>query len=328
MARHWAAALRESIQQTEGRDIDLGQVTSTVVPHGLHLDYNLDLRNRRVDDVAATLTSPLLSGLVGNIHQFERPGVPREPASFKADGDLWGHGGAPPKLDLPSPSHDEGTAFKRPASDREAQGTEPSGQGESPQDQPPLEPDSEDIPEIVISEDDDTTIQEPKGSPTPKSEPDQHQKQSPEGQSPHPSPPKKRPTREEEKSTPQQEASLPRGVKEEDILQKRYETFTMDNNWVQRVRSSLLGLEDGATLSKWDINTSEHFVPRAAGSEPDPPEVVVNHWLPILREQGYLMECPPQQVYCCGGLGPLVHPGGLRETSSGSSICLCEHRAA
>ena len=42
MARHWAAALREAIQRTEGRNIDLGQVTSTVVPHGLHLDYDLD----------------------------------------------------------------------------------------------------------------------------------------------------------------------------------------------------------------------------------------------------------------------------------------------
>ena len=39
---HWAAALREAVRRTEGRDIDLGQVTSTVVPHRLHLDYDLD----------------------------------------------------------------------------------------------------------------------------------------------------------------------------------------------------------------------------------------------------------------------------------------------
>ena len=42
MARHWAAALREAIQRTEGRDTNLGQIMSTVVPHGLHLDYDLD----------------------------------------------------------------------------------------------------------------------------------------------------------------------------------------------------------------------------------------------------------------------------------------------
>ena len=110
---HWTAALKDAIRRTEGRDIDLGQVMSTVVPHGLHLDYDLDFRTRRVDDVAPTLTSPLLSGLIGNIHQLERPGIPREPASFKADVDLWGHSRAPPKPDVPSPSHDDGVASKR-----------------------------------------------------------------------------------------------------------------------------------------------------------------------------------------------------------------------
>ena len=313
VACHWAAALREAIQRTEGRDIDLGQVTSTMVPHRLHLDYNLDFQNRRVDDVAPTLTTPLLSGLVGNLHQFERPGVPGEPASFKADENLWSHGRVPPKPDLPGPSHDEGIASKRPASEGEAQGTEPPGQEESHQDQPPMESDQDDITEIVISGDDDTTIQEPQGSSTPRSELDQCWKRSPEDQSLHPSPPKKRATRQEEKSMPQWEAALPRGVKEEDILQKRYETFTMDNNWVQRVRRSLLGLEDGATPSKEDINTSERFVPRAAASEPEPPEVVANHWLPILQEQGYLAECHPDKFTAAEDWVPLYTSEGLEK---------------
>ena len=176
MAHHWAATLREAIQRTEGRDINLGWVTSTVVPHGIHLDYDLDFRNRRVDDVAPTLTSPLLSGLVGNLQQFERLEVPGEPTSFKADEDLWGHSGVPPKPDLPGPSHDEGIASKRPASEGEAQGTESPGQGESRQDQPPMESEQDDIPEIVISGDDESTIQEPQGSSTPRSEPDQCRK--------------------------------------------------------------------------------------------------------------------------------------------------------
>ena len=117
VAHHWAATLREAIQRTEGRDINLGQVTNTMVPLGLHLGYDLDFQNRRVDDVAPTLTSPLLSGLVGNLNQFERPGVPGEPASFKADENLWGHGRVPPKPDSPGPSHDGGIASKRPASE-------------------------------------------------------------------------------------------------------------------------------------------------------------------------------------------------------------------
>ena len=142
-----------------------------MVPLGLHLDYDLDFRNRRVDDIAPTLTSPLLSGLVGNLNQLERLGIPGEPTPFKVDENLWGLGGVPPKLDLPSPSPDEGIASKRPASEGEAQGTEPPGQGESHQ-----ESEQDDITEIVISGDDESTIQEPQGSSTLRSEPDQCQK--------------------------------------------------------------------------------------------------------------------------------------------------------
>ena len=56
---------------------------------------------------------------------------------------------------------------------------------------------------------------------------------------------------------PRREVALPTGVKGEDLLPKRYETFTMDLDWVQQVRCSLLGLEVGAAPSKKDINTSE-----------------------------------------------------------------------
>ena len=111
----------------------------------------------------------------------------------------------------------------------------------------------------------------------------------------------------------QWEAALPRGVKEEDILHKRYETFTADNDWVQHVRGSLLGLEDGATPSKEDINTSERFMPQAAASEPEPPEVVANHWLPILQEEGYLMECHPDQFMAVEDWVPLYTPEGLEK---------------
>ena len=217
VACHWAADLKEAIRRIEGRDIDLGQVTSTMVPHGLHLDYNLDFQTRRVDDVAPALTSPLLPSLIGNIRQLERPEIPGEPTSFKADGDLWGPSRVSLKPDVPSPSHDEGKASKRPASKGEAQENKPPGQGESPQDQPPLEPEQKEITEIVISEEDDFTIQEPQGSSTPRSEWVQSWKQHLEDRNPHPLPSRKRAKREEEKSTPQWEVALPTGVKEEDL---------------------------------------------------------------------------------------------------------------
>ena len=168
---HWAAALREAVSRMEGRDVNLEQVTRTMVPHGLHLDYDLDFRTRRIDDVAPTLPSPLLSGLIGIICQLERLRIPGEPTSFKADEDLWGSGKAPPKPDVPSPSHDDGMASKIRASKGKAPEDEPPGQGESHQNQPPLEPDPEEIAEIVISEGDesDITIEGPQGSSTPRS---------------------------------------------------------------------------------------------------------------------------------------------------------------
>ena len=281
----------------EGRDIDFEQVTCNMVPPGLHLDYDLDFRTRRVDDIAPTLTSPLLFGLIDNIHHLEKPEIPGRPTSFEVDEGLWGHSWATPKPDVPGPSHDDGMAPQMPASKGEVLENEPYDQGESHQDQPPSEPDPEQIAEIVISKGDecDLTIEEPQAVSTPRSKPAQCWKQSLEDQGPHPSPPKKWATREEEKSMPQQEAALPKGVRMEDILPKRYETLTADNNWVHQVRCSLLGLEAGTTPSKEDINTSEQFVPRAAAWELEPPEVITDHWLPILQEEGLLAECLPNQ---------------------------------
>ena len=112
---------------------------------------------------------------------------------------------------------------------------------------------------------------------------------------------------------PQWEAALPTGVKKEDLLPKRYETFTMDHDWVQRVRGSLLGLKAGATPSKKDIDTLECFVPRAAASEPEPPEVITDHWLPILREHGHLVECHPDQFTAAVDWVPLYTPKDLQK---------------
>ena len=84
-------------------------------------------------------------------------------------------------------------------------------------------------------------------------------------------------------------------MSEKDILPKRYEVFTSDYDWVQSVRGSLLGLEAGASPSRRDIDNSSHFVPQTAASETDLPEVITEHWLPILRREGLLVECPLDQ---------------------------------
>ena len=98
-----------------------------------------------------------------------------------------------------------------------------------------------------------------------------------------------------EESLPPCEASLPRGMSEKDILPKRYEVFTLDYDWVQSIRGSLLGLEAGVSPSRRDIDNSSHLVPQTVASETDLPEVIMEHWLPILKREGLLMDCPPDQ---------------------------------
>ena len=96
--------------KTEGRDVNPDQVTPHVVHPGLTQDYNLDFQMWRVDDIAPTLTSPMLSGLVSSVRFLGRPEVLREPASPKMEEGLWGHSGAPAGPDVPGPSHIGGSA--------------------------------------------------------------------------------------------------------------------------------------------------------------------------------------------------------------------------
>ena len=126
-----------------------------------------------------------------------------------------------------------------------------------------LDVNPEDIAEIIVDDGDDLdlTIEEPQAIPTPVVEPTPHRKQSPDDQGSSSSPSKKCATKEEGTSTPHQEEDLPKGVKLEDILPKRYDTLSSDNEWVQKVRCSLLGLETGTTPSKEDINSSKWFTP-------------------------------------------------------------------
>ena len=102
-------------------------------------------------------------------------------------------------------------------------------------------------------------------------------------------------------------------MSEEDILPKRYEIFTSDYDWVQSIRGSLLGLEAGTSPSRRDIDNSSRFIPRVAASESELPEVITKHWLPILRREGLLVECPPDQFTAPADWIPLYTREGLQK---------------
>ena len=200
-----------------------------------------------------------------------------------------------------------------PTGEVEAKEKKPHEQGGIDLDQTLLEPDPEEVAAVVISDDDeaDLPINMPQAASTLKSEPVWSQKRPLKDRSPCSFPPKKWKTEEEERTMPPQKAVLPRGVTEEDILPKRYETFAADHDWVQCMRCSLLGLEAGTMPSRKDIDTLEHFVPQAAASESDLPEEITNHWLPILQEKGLLVECFPDQFTATADWVPLYTQEGL-----------------
>ena len=227
---------------------------------------------------------------------------------------LWGRSGAPARPDAPGPSCISGLAPHMRMAKVEIKENKLHEQGGIDFDQTLPGPNPEDAAAVVISDDDETDvpIDMPQAASTPKVEPAWNQKRPLEDRSPCSSPPKKWATEEKEGSTPPCEAVLPRGVMEEDILPKRYETFTLDNDWVQHVRCSLLGLEAGTTPSRRDIDNSGRFVPQAAASDSNLPEVITNHWLPILRREGLLVECPPDQFTAMADWVPLYTHQGLQ----------------
>ena len=245
---------------TEGREANPDWVTPHVVHPGLHQDYDLDFRMQRVDDIAPTLTSPMLAGIASSVHLTGRPAVPKGPASPKTEEGLSGCGGAPAQPAIPGPSHVGGPM---------------ETEGDTLSEQEAIDLDatipvftSEDAAAVIISDDEVPSF--PGGWPeavsTPKFEVASGYKRPSEDTSPCSSPPKKWATEEMEESPPPCEASLPRGMMEKDILPKRYEVFTSDYDWVQSIRGSLLGLEAGTSPSRRDIVNSSCFVPRTAAS--------------------------------------------------------------
>ena len=173
----------------------------------------------------------------------------------------------------------------------------------------------EDAADIVILDDEVLSFPGdlPEAVSTPKIEVASGHKRPSEDASPRSSPPKKRATEEKGESLPPREASLPRGMKEEDILPKRYEVFTSNYEWVQSMRGSLLGLEAGTSPSRRDIENSSRFIPQTVASETELPEVIMEHWLPILRREGLLVECPPDQFTTTVDWIPLYTPEGLQK---------------
>ena len=203
ISQRWAATLRETVMMTEGREADPNQITPHVVHPVLHQDYELDFQLRRVNDIALTLTSPMLVGIASSIHLPRRPAVPEGPASPKTEEGLRGHRGAPAQPAVPGPSYMSGPM--------ETEGEQPLGAWSIyldvtiPADLP------EDAADVVILDDKELSFpgDYPEAVSTPKIKVASGHKWSLEDTSPRSSPLKKRATEEMEESPPPHDVSLP-----------------------------------------------------------------------------------------------------------------------
>ena len=288
VSRWWAATLREAVMTTGEMEVNPDQITHPVVHPVLHQDYASDFWSRRANDIAPTLTSSILAGITSSMHLPERPMMPEGPETPKVTEGLQGGGEALVQPAIPGPSHI---------------GEPMETEGEKPLGAQPIDLNvtlSTDLPEdpadIVILDDDELSFpgNYPEAVSTPPIKEASDQKRSSEDTSPSTSPRKKWATGETE-SPPLPHVSLPKGMTEKDLLPKRYEVFASDYEWVQRVRGSLLGLEADDSPSKSQIECSSHFLLQMAVSEMKPPEVIAEHWLDKLREDGILVEYPPDQ---------------------------------
>ena len=231
--------------------------------------------------------------------------MPKGPETPKVKEGLQGGGGALTQPAAPGPSH-----IGKPM---ETEGEKLLGVGTIdldvtiPADLP------EDPADVVILDDDELSFpgDYPEAVSTPKIEVASDRKQSSEDTSPRTS--RKKWATEEMESPPPHDVSLPKGTKEKDLLPQRYEVFASNYEWVQHVMGSLLRLEADDSPSRRQIECSSHFRLRTVVSETEPPEVIAEHWLANLRNDGLLVECPSDQFTAPVDWIPLYTSEGLQK---------------
>ena len=273
---------------TEGKEVNPDQITHHVVHPALHQDYASDFRSRRAADIAPILMSLILAGITSSMRLPERPTMPEGPETPKAQEDLQDGGEALVQPAIPGPLH-----VGKPM---ETEEEKPLGALPIDLDTTILDNLPEDPADVIVLDDDEPSFTDsyPEAVSIPIIKSASDRKRSSEDTSPSTSPQKKQAT-EEMVDPPPSHVFLPKGMMEKDLLPKRHEVFTSDYERVQCMRGRLLGLESNDSPSKSQIECSSCFRLRMAVSETEPPEVVAEHWLDSLREDGILVECPPDQ---------------------------------
>ena len=300
--RRWATALRQAAYDPS--DTGQGSASSTT-PLGLHLDYGMEFRLRRVGDIPPALTLSLLPSFP--FLEKPRPGELRSPPAAQQPEETDS-----PQSPLPDEEgevdiqpHRQKMLVQFPFQKRKAAG--PRG---TPSKETTgwfgVSSDKEDDSVITVSDDgsDLNGASTSTGRTVPTS-------RSWEG-GPSDAPPTKKPADGDE-TAPQQEQSLPAETTEAVLISTRNELYGKDYPPVQEVRARLLGLDPDVTPTDAQINASPWFALRSAAVERDAPDIVTDHWMPYLEENDRLADCPPEEFNATDGWVPLYTPEKLEE---------------
>ena len=305
MMRRWATTLRQAAYDPS--DTGQGSASSTT-PLGLHLDYSMEFRSRRVGDIPPALTSSLLPSFP--FLEKPRPGEPPSPPSAQQPEETDS-----PQSPLPDEEgeadiqpHRQKMLVQFPFQKRKAAGPQGTPSKESTG-RFGISSDKED--ESVITVSDDGSDPDGASTSTGRTVPTSSRKWSREG-GPSDAPPTKKPADRDE-TAPQQEQNLPAETMEAILITTRNELYGKDYPHVQEVRARLLGLDPDITPTDAQINASPRFALCPAAVEKDAPDIVTDYWMPYLEENDRLADCPPEEFHATDGWVPLYTPEKLEE---------------
>ena len=303
--RRWATALRQAAYDPS----DTGQgSTSSTTPLGLHLDYSMEFRSRRVGDIPPALTSSLLPSFP--FLEKPRPGEPPSPPAAQQPEETDSRQSPLPdeEGEADIQPHRQKMLVQFPFQKRKAAGLQGTPSKESTG-RFGISSDKEDDSVITVSNDGS----DPDGASTStgRTVPTSRRKRSREG-GPSDAPPTKKPADRDE-TAPQQEQSLPAETMEAVLIVTRNELYGKDYAHVQEVRAHLLGLDPDITPTDAQINASPRFALRPAAVERDAPDIVTDYWMPYLEENDRLADCPPEEFHATEGWVPLYTPEKLEE---------------
>ena len=303
--RRWATALRQAAYDPS--DTGQGSASSTT-PLGLHLDYSMEFRSRRVGDIPPALTSSLLP----SFPFLEKPktGEPPSPPAAQQPEETDS-----PQSPLPDEEgevdiqpHQQKMLVQFPFQKKKAAGLRRTPSKESTG-RFGISSDKEDDSVVTVSDDGS----DPNGASTStgRTIPSSRKKRSREGK-PSDAPPTKKPADEDE-TAPQPDQSPPAKTTEAILIATRNELYGKDNPPVQEVRARLLGLDPDVTPTDAQINASPRYALRSAAVERDAPDIITDHWIPYLEENDRLADCPPEEFNATEGWVPLYTPEKLEE---------------